>query len=294
MTVGEGKFRYEVCAKWLRPPADWKLGVIPAVACDSSDRVYLYCRGDHPLVVFSPEGDFIKEWGKGILNSAHGLWIDDRNFIYCTDHTSHSVFVFNSSGELVRTFGTPNEPGAPNNPFNQPTDSTTLTPRVDSSAESLVFVSDGYGNRRVHKFSQSGRLLRSWGTEGSGPGQFRLPHCVRVDRFQRVWVCDRENDRIQIFDIDGDYLEERKGLKRPCSLFIDPKTDVVYVAELERRVSIWTLDGALITHWGGGKISDRPGEFVGGPHGIWVDSQGNLYVTEVFAEERVQKFVPVG
>ena len=180
--------------------------------------------------------------------------------------------------------GHPEIRGKDGDTFNQPTD-------VAVSSAGDLFVSDGYKNTRIHKFSQEGRLLSSWGERGAGLGQFALPHCVRVDRHDRVWVCDRENHRIQIFDIDGNYLSEWAGLKRPAAIFFDQNEDVVYIAELDYQVSIYTLGGELINRWGGGCPSDKPCEFLGYPHGIWMDSRGALYISEIGVDGRLQKFV---
>ena len=184
------------------------------------------------------------------------------------------------------TLGTPGSPAEKDSgePFNAPTDVA-----IASTGELLV--SDGYGNARVHKFSPEGELLLSWGERGEGPGQFALPHGVQVDKYDRVWVCDRENCRVQIFDINGNYLTEWTELRRPTTVFIDPNEDVVYVAQLERQLSVYTIDGELITQWGGCESIDTPGEFLGGPHGIWADSNGDLYVGEALVNARLQKFV---
>lgn len=295
MALGEGRYTYEVAVGWFKPPKGWTFGEIAAVACDRLGRIFAYSRSDHPLVILDPEGNFLEEWGKGILKDAHGIWIDPAGNVYCTDRNSHGVFQFTPQGKLVRTLGTPGKPATQSGkPFNKPTDAVTVPPADERNPISAILVSDGYGNDRIHKFTPEGQLIKSWGQRGSGRGDFHLPHCVRVDRYQRVWVCDRENRRIQIFDLDGNYLTEWRGLLRPNALFFDPHDDVVYVAELEHRVSIWTLDGELITCLGGGKPSEKPREFLGGPHGIWVDEQGNLYVSEVLVNERLQKFVRVG
>ena len=189
------------------------------------------------------------------------------------------------------TLGTPDKPAAKDgDPFNKPTD-------VGIAANGDLFISDGYGNARVHKYSPDGKLLLSWGERGSGPGQFSLSHCARVDRYDRVWVCDRQNWRIQIFDTDGHFLTEWTDLARPDTVFFDPQDDVVYIAEVEGQVSIYTFDGELIAKWGGAKRSEIPGipgEFIGGPHGIWMDSHSDLYVGEVEIKEgfhRFQKFI---
>ncbi len=285
MAFGEGGYTYEVAEGWFKPPQGWRFGWIPAIACDSQDRVFVYSRSEHPLVIFDRDGNFIAEWGKEILKDAHGIWIDAEDNVYCTERNTHCVRKFNRHGALVMTLGTPGKPAERDgDPFNKPTDLATA-----STGE--LFVSDGYGNARVHKFTPDGRFIKSWGERGSGPGQFALSHCVRVDRYDRVWVCDRENRRLQIFGADGSYLTEWTGLLRPDTICFDPKDEVVYIAELEHQVSIWTLEGELIAKWGGGKPSEKPGEFLGGPHGIWVDSQGDLYVGEVQVEGRLQKFV---
>ncbi len=285
MVFGGGKYTYKVAVDWGKLPDGWKWGWIPAVACDSQDRVYVYSRSEHPLVLFDRDGNFLASWGEGILKDAHGIYIDADDNVYCTERDTHCVHKFNCDGELVMTLGTPDQPAAKDgDPFNKPTDLA-----IASTGE--LFISDGYGNARVHKFSPHGRLLLSWGERGSGPGQFALAHCVRVDKHDRVWVCDRENNRIQIFDTDGRFLTNWTGLLRPDTIYFDPNEDVVYIAELTQQVSIYTLSGELITKWGGAKKSDKPGEFLGCPHGIWMDSHGDFYVGEVQIDGRLQKFV---
>lgn len=285
MIFGSGKYTYKVAQGWAKLPQGWEWGIIPAVACDSQDRVFVGSRSSHPLVVFDHEGNFLDSWGEDFLEGAHGLYIDAEDNVYCTVHNSHCIYKFNRLGELVMTLGTPGKPGEKEgDPFNGPTDCA-----VASNGD--LFVSDGYGNARVHRFSADGNLLLSWGEPGSGPGQFNISHYVRLDRQDHVWVCDRNNRRIQIFDVDGNFLEEWAVPGRPDGLFIGLEENVVYVSEIEQQVSIYTMDGELITQWGGGVKSDKQGEFLGGPHGIWVDSHGDLYVSEVFVEGRLQKFV---
>ncbi len=285
MNFGSGDHTYTVRENWWSLPDGWVFGWIPAVACDSQDRVYVYSRSEHPLVIFDRDGKFVEEWGKGILTDAHGIYIDGEDNVYCTEREAHCIHKFNPLGELVMTIGIPGQPGANDgDPFNLPTDLA-----IDSAGD--LFITDGYGNARVHKYTSDGALITSWGEWGTGPGQFELSHCVRVDRFDRVWVCDRTNDRIQIFDTDGNFLEERTGLAKPDTIFFDRDEDIVYIAELDQQVSIYTLDGALITQWGGRRKSEQAGEFIACPHGIWVDSRGDIYVGEVQHDARLQKFV---
>lgn len=288
MVYGSGKYTYEVAVGWGKLPEGWKWGWIPAVACDSQDRVFVYSRSEHPLVVFDRDGNFLASWGEGILKDAHGIYIDAADNVYCTERNTHCIRKFNKQGELVMTLGTPDKAAERDgDPFNKPTDLA-----IASTGE--LFVSDGYGNARVHKYSPDGTLIKSWGERGSGPGQFALSHCVRMDKHDRVWVCDRENNRIQIFDTDGNFLTEWTDLLRPDTIYFDPNNDVVYIAELTQQVSIWTLDGELITKWGGAQPSEKPGEFAASPHGIWMDSHGDLYVGEVLMDGRLQKFVRTG
>lgn len=288
MAFGSGRYTYELAVGWGKLPAGWKWGWIPAVACDSQDRVFVYSRSEHPLVVFDRDGNFLASWGEGILKDAHGIFIDAEDNVYCTERNTHCIRKFNKRGELVMTLGTPDQVAERDGePFNKPTD-------LAMASTGELFVSDGYGNARVHKYAPDGTLLKSWGERGSGPGQFALSHCVRVDKYDRVWVCDRENNRIQIFDTDGHFLTEWTDLLRPDTIYFDPNDDVVYIAELTHQVSIWTLDGDLITKWGGAQPSEKPGEFAAGPHGIWMDSHGDLYVGEVLMDGRLQKFVRTG
>ena len=288
MTFGSGKYTYEVEEGWGTLPDGWEWGWVPGVACDSKDRVFVYSRSQHPLVLFDLKGNFLDSWGEDVLKDAHGIYIDADDNVYCTERDTHCIRKFNSKGELMMTLGTPDKAaGVDGDPFNRPTDLA-----ISSSGD--LFVSDGYGNARVHKYSPDGTLIKSWGDWGSGPGQFELSHCVRIDKDDRVWVCDRTNNRIQIFDTDGNFLKQWEDLLHPDTIYFDPDGDVVYIAELDQQVSIYTLDGELITKWGGAQKSDKQGEFPACPHGIWMDSQRDLYVGQVQVDAGLQKFVRQG
>jgi sugar lactone lactonase YvrE len=178
-------------------------------------------------------------------------------------------------------------------PFNQPTG-------VAVSSTGDVFVSDGYGNARVHRFDPEGKLLASWGEPGAKPGQFRLPHNIWIDREDRVWISDRENNRIQIFDTEGKVLDTWIDLIRPTQVCIDAD-DTVYISELCRRISIFSIEGKLLARWGN-ESNPIEDPLLVGPHVLGVDSKGDLYVGEVaraFAKvERgaraIQKFKRIG
>ena len=283
MIYGSGSHTYEVQENWWELPEGWNFGWIPAVGVDSQDRVYVYSRSEHPLVVFDRDGNFLTSWGDDVLVDAHGIFIDAEDNIYCVDRDAHIMHKFTLDGELLMSVGEQGQPGAEGEPFNQPTD-LALGP------DGEMFISDGYGNARVHKYSPDGELIKSWGTPGAGPGEFDLPHCVRVDPRNRVMVADRSNNRIQFFTLDGEYIEEWGGLKHPDTIYID-EDDIVYIAEMDQHLTIMTLDGEIVTQWGSERGNEVPGMFYACPHGIWVDSHGDMYVSEVQADGRLQKFI---
>jgi DNA-binding beta-propeller fold protein YncE len=283
MIFGSGNFHYRVVEGWGQG-ADGRAfgGVIPSVAVDSQDRVYLARRTPAAILVYDRDGRFLSEWGANILHSPHSVWISAQDELYIADMEDHTVRRFTTSGQLLQTWGTNGQPGAPGMPFNKPT-WAVATPTGE------LFVSDGYGQFRIHRFGADGALLRSWGEQGPGPGQFGLPHGIRIDSRGRVLLMDREpNHRIQLFDMDGEFLSEWPGLAGPNDGFIDAD-DHILVAESGYRISVLNLDGELLARWG--EQGDTPGQFANAPHGIWADSHGDLYVTEVpYLPDRVQKF----
>ena len=283
MIFGQGTHQYTVEEDWWSLPEGWEFGWIPAVAVDSQDRVYVYSRSDHPMVIFDRDGNFLTAWGDDILKDAHGIFIDAEDNIYCVERETHVMHKFTTDGELLMTLGTMDKPGATGKPFNLPTD-LALGP------DGEMFISDGYGNARIHKYSPDGELITSWGQPGTGPGEFDLPHCVRIDPRNRVMVADRENNRIQFFTLDGEYIEEWGDLLHPDTIYID-EDELIYVAELDQRITILTLDGEVVSQWGSERGSTVPGEFFACPHGIWADSHGDIYVGEVQADARLQKFI---
>lgn len=286
MIVGSGNFQYSVVEGWGQGPEGRPFGgVVPAVATDSQDRVYIARRKPPAILVYDREGCFLTAWGEDILQSPHSVWISPEDRVYVVDVDDHTVRIFTTEGELLTTLGRPGQIGPPGMPFNRPT-WAVLSPAGE------VFVSDGYGQQRVHRFAGDGTLLSSWGEPGSGPGQFTLPHGIRVDPRGRVLVLDREtNHRLQIFDVEGTFLGEWTDLEGPNDLYID-QDDKVYVAEGRHRISVFNLDGELLARWG--EKGEAPGQFADSPHGIWVDSQGDLYVAEVpRLPNRLQKFTRV-
>jgi len=297
---GANKIEYEVLEGWQQLPEGWSFVEVAGVATDSRDRVYAFNRGEHPMIVFDADGNFLDAWGEGIFTNPHGIYIGPDDRVYCADNFDHTVRIFEADGTLLKTLGEKDQPSdtgfiqgeAPvqhsAGPFNRVTN-------VALSRTGDLFVCDGYGNARVHKFSADGEYEFSWGEPGSGPGEFILPHAIALDRYDRVYVADRENSRIQVFNTAGDYLTEWNHVTRPDDLYIDAD-DNLYVAELgERagrgpnvevpahaphaRVSVLTLEGEIQTRFGGADAT-APGNFFA-PHGIWADTKGDLYVSEV-------------
>ncbi|HIC20127.1 TPA: 6-bladed beta-propeller [Candidatus Poribacteria bacterium] len=278
---GSGDYRYEVVEGWGQIP---QLGLVSGVACDSEDRVYVFNRSPQPAVlVFNSDGTFLTSWGEDIFKHPHGIWISANDEIFTTDRDDHTVRKFSLSGDLLMTIGRVDQPGESGQPFNEPT-------RAVLSKSGQIYVSDGYGQSRVHRLTAKGEVIVSWGSAGSGPGEFNLPHDITVDKDDRIYILDRGNLRCQIFNSEGEYLTEWKDLRSPNDLFIDPD-NIIHIAEGGQRITIMTIEGQIIGHWG--EKGTTPGQFSDSPHGIWIDSHGDVYVSEVIAEKRFQKFARV-
>ncbi len=288
--LGSGKFRYEVIENWAKLPDGWSFKDVAAVATDHKDRVYVFNRGEHPMIVFDRDGNFLRSWGEGLFPRAHGLHIGPDETLYCTDDGDHSVRKCTLEGKVLLTIGIPGKPSPymSGEPFHRCTH-TALSPRGD------IYISDGYGNSRIHQYSPDGKLLKSWGESGTGPGQFNIPHNLCCDPDGWIYVADRENHRVQVFDGNGNYETEWHNLHRPCGMFMEAKRQpVCYIGEIGPmmpinrdvpnigpRISIVDHEGKLLARFGAERAGyERPDQFVA-PHGMAVDSRGDIYVGEV-------------
>jgi len=290
MKYGNGKYTYELVDHWAKLLEGETFIDVCGISIDTDDRVYVFNRSKRPMIVFDRNGNELSHWGEGLFKRPHGSYLSPDNHIWVTDDQSHVVHKFTKDGKLVMTLGNRDQPSdtgyrvgrdifeslasikraAP--PFNLPTG-------VAISSAGDIFVSDGYGNARVHKFNAEGKLLFSWGEPGSKPGQFRLPHNIWIDREDRIWISDRENSRVQIFSTEGKLLDIWTDLFRPTQVCINVD-NTVYISELCRRISIFTIDGKLLARWGNESHSMEAPLLVG-PHVIGVDSSGDIYVGEV-------------
>jgi DNA-binding beta-propeller fold protein YncE len=271
---------YQPVSGWPKVPDDVTLGSVSAVATDSADRVFVFHRGKRPVLVFDRDGKFLRSWGDDHIKTAHGLRIDADNNVWVTDIGNHQVMKFDAAGKLLLSLGKKGEPGADADHFDRPTD-------VAVAPGGEFYVADGYGNARVLKFSKEGKLLKQWGKKGSGEGEFNLPHAVCLDAKGRVYVADRENNRVQVFDADGKFLAQWKESGAPFGLFLT-RDGRLFVADGRANwVKVLDGEGKALGRWG--EKGKGPGQFML-PHMLCVDSQGSVYVAEVDGR-RVQKFV---
>jgi len=301
--VGQGEYRYEAFVDWPQLPDGWSFVEATSVAVDRQGRTFVFNRGEHPVIVLDHAGAVVDHWGESRFVRPHGITSTPDGFLWLTDDSDHTVHKYTADGRRLLTLGTsgrPSETGATSNdyrtiqqagsPFNYPTN-------VAVAPSGELFVADGYGNARIHKFTAEGKFVKSWGEPGAGPGQFHVPHGIAVDARGVVYVADRENSRLQRFDGEGRFIDQWLDIARPCQVFVDA-AGVVYVAELGYRAGMWPgtqppspdatggrvsiFDdrGQLLARWGGGLSPCSPGDFFA-PHDLWVDHDGNVYVAEV-------------
>jgi len=289
VTLGTANYTYEVVENWAKLPEGWSFKEVASVGADANDNVYAFNRGAHPMMVFDRHGNFLRSWGEGVFPRAHGITVSPDETLFCTDDGDHTVRKCTLDGKVLFTLGVSGQP-APfmsGEPFNRCTH-VAIDPRNGD-----FYVSDGYGNARVHKYAPDGTFLLAWGESGTDPGEFNIVHNIATDSAGWVYVADRENHRIQVFDPNGKFETQWVNMARPCGLYIDQATDIAYVGELGvaiasnaqangvgPRISLYDTKGNVLARLGNKPEGEAPGQFIA-PHGICIDSRGDIYVGEV-------------
>ncbi len=315
---------YDVVANWPQPLGHpgWTWGSQGGVFAETPNKIFIAQRGELPelpppgplapglfqfprmpiaatgrvprmencILVVDGNGKLIESWrqhdhlfvgGRG----PHKIKIspyDPEKHVWVIDDERQQIFKFTNDGKkLVMTLGEAGVKGVDDKHFGRPTDIAWLP-------DGTFFISDGYINTRVVKFDKNGKFLMTWGTPGQGPGEFRLPHAIDIDKQGRIYVADRSNRRVQIFDANGKYLDEWPQINSPYHLMVTADQHVAVFDGNTNRLLKYDLNGKLLSHWG------TYGSFPGGfwaVHQFSVDQDGNLYTSEVFGG-RTQKFRP--
>ncbi len=285
-----GSYRYEVIRDFCKLPQGQSFGLVSRVAADARDRIYVFQRKDPPVVIFDRDGRYLGAWGSGEVTDPHGLKIVGDT-VYTTDRIDSVAKSFTLDGKPLLELGTrgvhsdtgcegpPYLAARAAGPFNHPTE-MIAHPNGD------LYVTDGYRNARVHRFTGDGRLVKSWGEPGHGPGQFHLPHSIAFDDDGKLYVADRSNKRIQIFSPEGDYLGEWTGMGGPNDITCG-RDGNFYIAEQEdggnpAYVTVRDPKGAVLARMESRHV-----------HGVGVDSRGDIYAG-LTQNRSVDKFVRTG
>ena len=291
------------------------MGSSSSVSMDSKGDVWVFdrcgansCAGSDldPIMEFDASGKFIKAFGRGMFIFPHGIYIDAHDHIWVADELAKDgkgvdVVEFDNSGKVLRTIGKPGVKGDGPDAFSEPS-AVLVTP------SGVIFVADGHDAgpghpARVVKFDRNGKFLKEWGSHGVGPGQFDVVHCLAMDQEGRLYVGDRWNSRIQVFDQNGKLLSILTQFGKPSGCYID-KHDVLYVTDSESRepygygyhpgwkrgVRLGSIKDGIVTAFIPDDMPDPDKYSTSGGEGIWVDDAGAIYCADV-GQKRVVKFV---
>ena len=296
---------YEVDPAWPDKPDDYVWEAMPGIAVDGNDQVWTFTRSSPPVQLYKTDGSFVRAWGDDSIGTAHHIKIDRDGNVWVADIGLHIIRQFTPEGRILRTLGTPGIAGADETHLNKPTD-MAIAPNGD------VFVSDGYGNNRIVHFAADGSFVREWGTLGVGPADLSLPHAIEIDSKGRIYVADRNNVRIQIYDQGGKLLDSWKNVIVPWG-FCMTAEDELWVCgsspmgweehpdypgaplscpPKDQIVMKFNTAGRALQLWSMPKGTDgaeQPGD-LNWVHAVAVDSAGNLYLGDIIGK-RAQKFV---
>lgn len=277
-----GVFNYRYEWDWAKNfPDEIKDTTVPGIACDPDGNVYVACRTKgFPVACFDTDGNFIRYYGRSLdIGEMHGIYVDSDFNVWIADDVYNVIYKLDRNDNLLLTIG---EKGKGSDtgvdmtikshlkyltirrsagPFNKPTKAVV-------GPDKRVFVSDGYANAAVHVFTPEGKLVKSWGAPGNLVGEFNIVHSLCVDSRNRVWVADRDNDRVQIFDTEGNVLHVITGIVYAADVWTDNRH--VYVGELDGRMSIYDMDYQLVAQIG---YFHSPYKI----HSLCGDYKGNVY-----------------
>ncbi len=307
------EFSYRMIVDPLLWPEGYEKATVASVACDSDDNIFILTRDTKkPLVVFDEKGKFMYAGAEGCFAKAHGLFVSSDGWLFCTDAETHVCYIMNRYGEVYKTLGKMNSPSDTGydpdiykklqaagtihadasvdkraeflarlgtiqraaGPFNRPT-------RLVAAVDGTLFCSDGYGNAAVHRFSKDLQLEMSWGKPGNEPGAFRTVHGVWADKQDRVWVADRENDRVQVFTRDGELKMIAEGMLRPTDFWEDRR--YIYCSETDGGVTIFNMEMEAVAQIGY-KNSPLLAHSIGG------NSRGDLFIATL-GLSKIHKFI---
>ncbi len=298
--------QYEVMPDWPARPAGIEWAGVPSIAVDAEDQVWVFNRKNPMVQVYASDGRYLRGWMEDNARSVpHALKFDREGNVWLVDAGLHVARKYDRSGRLLLVLGTLGEPGEDGTHFNRPTD-IAFAPNGD------IFVADGYGNNRIARFDATGRFIKAWGTMGVAAGQFSLPHAIAIDSTGRLYVADRNNVRIQIFDLEGRLLDVWANVLVPWGIWVSPKdeiwvcgstpmpwrTDPKYPAAPlgcpphDQLFMVFNPAGRVLQLTmipKGEDGQEKPGQ-VNWLHAIALDRQGNIYAGDIIGK-RVQKFM---
>ncbi|MSU45906.1 MAG: hypothetical protein EXS42_01955 [Lacunisphaera sp.] len=295
---------YAVDPNWPQKPADFTWAAVPGVAVDKDDNVFLFTRSTPAVQAYSSDGKYLFGWGGGI--GAHHIKIDREGHVWTTDFKQHIVQKHTRDGTVLMTLGIPNEAAEDATHFYMPTD-------VAFASNGDILVSDGYGNARIVRLSGKGKFIKAWGSMGTKPGELSIPHAIAIDSKDRVYVADRNNSRVQVYDLDGKLLDSWKDICIPWGFWMTDKDEIWLCGSTsmiwqdrdpkyptaplgcppkDQMIMKFNTDGKLLQLWTFPKGADgqeKSGE-LNWVHCIAVDSKGSVYLGDIVGK-RLQKFV---
>jgi len=273
------KLALTVAPEWPTLPPGWTFEETPGVAVDKQEHVFVFHRGPHSIIEFDKDGKMVRTWGDGVFVRPHGLKFDREGNLWAADDQGHVVVKMDASGRVRMVLGRKYTKGETDDLFNRPTD-------MAFGLNGEVYITDGYGNSRVVQYTRDGKFVRTWGKKGTGEGEFNLPHGIAVDKRGRVYVGDRENRRMQVFDTDGKFLTQWKHVGSPWGVVITDDDKLLLCDGYNNRIVKTDLSGKVLGVAGGpGKL---PG-LLDFAHHLAVGTSGSVYVAEI-KNWRVQKF----